>query len=137
MTNLDEILVKAAEATLAADHAVSEAAQASIATALAYGAAMTAAKAAEATETTVRAAARAAAKLPKTADGVIVVSGMEIWYWISDTILASCNLHTFHTRATLTKMDGWLKFHHCYSTEAAARAAAEAVRAAARAAAKG
>lgn len=64
-------------------------------------------------------------KLPKTADGVVVTPGMEIWYWMDSTspILCCCKLHTHHTESTLTEMDGWKKFQDCYSTEAAARAA--------------
>jgi hypothetical protein len=64
---------------------------------------------------------------PVTADGVVVVPGMMLWYWIdgpTKRLLASYKLHIHHTESTLTEMDGWKHFYDCYSTRAAAEAAA-------------
>lgn len=67
-------------------------------------------------------------KLPKTADGVAVTPGMEVWVWQDGELR-----HVYATCFDLVTDDWWLRYGMydwciqdvCYSTEAAARAAGE------------
>ena len=79
------------------------------------------------------------AKLPKTADGVPVVPGQAIWYWLeknngdvaspaearqaTSPILACCKIYCFNPTSVMSDMDGWIGHRFCYSTREAAEAA--------------
>jgi len=61
--------------------------------------------------------------LPKTADGVPVVPGMEVWFWLNDeTILVHQKAVQFveDNQQSIMTSYGWLNVRHCYSTREAA-----------------